>query len=72
MANRDLTSDEKTALELLIDATDASAVLIAFSEICAEKAEHIRTNYNDHTLARRWDTLAGALGCQIGHTEAVS
>lgn len=63
MANRDLTQGERDQLEALIDATNVGAVLMALSELCGDKAEHIRSNWQDGATARLWDTAAGAIGC---------
>ncbi len=65
MANRDLTNEEKIVLEGLVDSADLNAVIMALSEICGEKAEHIRSNYDDRKLARNWDHAAGAIGCVV-------
>jgi hypothetical protein len=62
---RDLTSDEVIKLEGLVDASSLQGVLMALSEICGEKAEHIRTNWQDRGLARQWDTACGAIGCIV-------
>lgn len=45
----------KDQLESLIDSKSLQAVLSAIAEICAEKAEHIRTNWQDNATARVWD-----------------
>lgn len=63
MTNRDLTYEERDALESLIDSTSVVAVMQALSEICGEKAEHIRTNWQDAKLAREWDHTCGVIGC---------
>lgn len=59
---RDLTVREKEELECLIDACGLQAVTEALSEITGLKAEHIATNWQDATLAKRWATAEGALG----------
>lgn len=63
MTNRDLNTQERETLEGLIDATSVVAVMQALSEICSEKADHVRTNWQDAKLARMWDTAAGQIGC---------
>ena len=62
MANRDLTLEERNTLENLIDCTSIQAVLEALSDICGEKAEHIRSNWADIALAKQWDTACGLVG----------
>ena len=69
--NRDLTQAERVALEILIDNAGLSAVLETLSELCAEKADHIRESYGDATLARHWDTAAGTIGCFVSDPAVV-
>ena len=74
MADRELIQSEREQLEALIDATDLAAVLMALSEICGEKAEHIRSNWQDERTARCWDSAAGVIGCIVSnrHVHTVS
>lgn len=62
---RDLTPEEMVQLEMLVDATSLQGVLMALSEICDEKAEHVQTNWQDRGLARQWATACGAIGCIV-------
>jgi len=62
---RDCTKEEIETLEKLVDSAGLQGVLMALSEICGEKAEHVRTNWQDKPLARRWNTACGAIGCII-------
>lgn len=43
------------ALEALVDAHSVHAVLLDLAFICAEKADHIRSNWQDNVMARAWD-----------------
>lgn len=45
-------------LEALVDKFSLSDVLLMLSDIAAEKAEHIRSNWQDSTTARNWDKAA--------------
>lgn len=57
-------------LEALIDATSLLDVLTALECICGEKAEHIRTNWQDRITARHWDkasTVCGKAARTISH-----
>ena len=60
-----LTETELRNLESLIDLRGIEDVLIAVSEICDAKSEHVQTNWQDATLALRWATLCGAVGCIV-------
>lgn len=59
---RDLERGERDTLESLIDAAGLCAVLQALSEICGEKADHIRASYSDAVTARAWDSACGVVG----------
>jgi hypothetical protein len=59
---RDLNQNERDTIETLIDRCGLSSVLMALSEICGDKAEHIRSNWQDEILARDWATTEGRLG----------
>jgi hypothetical protein len=60
-----LSETELYDLEILIDKRGAEDVLVAISEICGAKAEHVKVNWQDLTLALRWSTLEGAVGCIV-------
>lgn len=42
-------------IEQIIDRTSPGQMLAAISEICFEKAQHIRENWQDETLAKQWE-----------------
>jgi hypothetical protein len=50
-----------TTLEELMDRTSLDHVLAALTTICHEKADHVRSNWQDHSLARAWDRAAAAI-----------
>lgn len=50
--------DLEVALEGAIDAHGLDNVVDGLSEICAEKADHVRTYQDSAELARRWDRAA--------------
>jgi len=56
-----MTRQEKELLESLIDRYNMAEVLNALSEIAYEKADHVRTNWNDEPLARAWEASALAI-----------
>lgn len=59
---RDLDRQERERLESYIDAAGIDAVLMAISEICGLKAEHIAHHWQDAPLAKRWMIIEGLLG----------
>ena len=48
-------------VERLIDKYGLSTILGSIAQICFEKAEHIRANWQDEPLARAWDRVGKAL-----------
>lgn len=48
----------KLKMETLIDAVGIMHFLIYLEEICHEKAEHVRTTYQDENLALKWEEVA--------------
>lgn len=47
--------DLKDLLEGAIDSNGLSGVLSALSEICYEKGDHLRSNWQDEHAARDWE-----------------
>ncbi len=54
--------DMQTELEKWIDHKGLSQVLNAISVICGEKAEHLRSNWQDTVTAKSWDKDANKIG----------
>jgi hypothetical protein len=61
-----ITLGEKLSLESLIDSTSLREVLDAIADICAEKADHIRCNWQDEATARPWADCGQRLQRHIG------
>lgn len=51
---RDLTSQELSDLEELIDSVGTHNLVAGIARICGEKADHIRVSYDDKELANDW------------------
>jgi hypothetical protein len=49
-------------LEQMMDRRGAAGLAELYAEICYEKADHVRTNWQDHALARAWQRLGVAAG----------
>lgn len=45
----------KDDMEQFIDRESLDALLYLVQEICLEKAEHIRSNWQDEALAKEWE-----------------
>lgn len=56
--NTHLTPKEQEALEKLIDRTSLHLVLGEIAGICYAKADHIRGEWNDRSLAGKWERHA--------------
>jgi len=48
-------------LEAMIDAHGLTHVLTGLSLVCAEKAEHIRANWQDRITAKPWDKASNEI-----------
>lgn len=49
-------------LEQLIDTHGLDRVLTALEKVCGEKAEHLRTNWQDHAAAKEWERQGRLIG----------
>lgn len=52
--------DDKMIIEEMIDNHSLRYVRQLIAEICFEKSEHIRSNWQDYGLARSWAKLGEA------------
>lgn len=59
--NLTLPHEAKQLLEELIDRHSLAAVVEALSEVCDEKEDHVRTNWQDFERARAWHRASCAL-----------
>lgn len=57
-----LTPTQAADLERMVDMYGLRGVLDALSSIAFEKAEHVRTNWDDESLAREWEMKASKVG----------
>jgi hypothetical protein len=58
----------KNNLEILIDTSSLAQVIESLSEICWEKAEHLRSNWQDETSALAWERAGNRLsGVSANH-----
>ena len=64
--NNTLTSDSKLVLESMIDADSLRAVLDAIADICAEKADRLRCNWQDEKTAQAWSDCSQRLSRHAG------
>jgi len=58
MSKEDITQ----TLEALVDKHGLLHVLTGLECICGEKAEHVRTNWQDEPLAKLWDKASVRVG----------
>lgn len=65
-----LTQEGKDTLESLLDGTNASYLISALAEICQEKADHLRTNWQDENAAKAWDR-AGLYLFKVSETASI-
>lgn len=55
------TQGLKYLLETIIDKESLVTVLVAISEICAEKSVHVKESYNDATLSKLWENAGNEI-----------
>ena len=58
---RDLTAQQKMALETLVDDTSLYRVVLALSDMSAEKSEHVLSAWQDARTAKPWRYAARKL-----------
>jgi hypothetical protein len=63
--NKPLDKESKVRLEDMIDNHSLATVLDAIADICQQKADHLRENWQDDELAGSWDGAASALETAI-------
>jgi hypothetical protein len=49
------------ALEVMVDKVGLRNVIFALACIAEDKAEHVRSNWQDHALAKKWENDARKL-----------
>ncbi len=47
-------NEDISTLEQLVDQHGLPAILVMLTEICGEKADHLRTNWQDAVTAKDW------------------
>ena len=50
-----MSNETKDTIEQIIDKVGISGICLLISEICNEKAQHVRENWQDENLARDWN-----------------
>ncbi len=65
----DRLKTDTAALESLVDRYGLSMILRTLAEIASEKAEHIRSNWQDAGAAREWDRAAAKVDCVAGKVD---
>lgn len=67
MTDRQMTDEQLNQLETLVDACGLDLVLIGLANICAEKSDHVLTNWQDHSLANAW--MKAMTVCDLAGTD---
>lgn len=52
---KSLSSSDKQELESILDRSSPQAMMNALAEVCFEKADHVRSNWQDESLAKVWE-----------------
>ncbi len=53
-----MTKEDKDMIEQIIDRNGLHKTLLLIEDICFEKAEHVRTNWQDEVLSKMWEHAA--------------
>ena len=61
-----MTQEDRDIIERLIDWHGLDNVVDALADICAEKADHIRSNWQDMETAKHWDRASYAVNSSLG------
>ena len=56
-----VTRDSRDTLESMIDEHGIGPVIGCLAKLCGEKAEHVRVNWQDESLAKAWENAGCAL-----------
>jgi hypothetical protein len=56
-----MNQEDCDELESLVDKNGLSGTLQALAQICSEKADHIRSSYDDDETADLWEEVADDL-----------
>lgn len=62
---RDMNDAERVLLESMVDRCGVDGVLMALSEVCGAKAEHIAHAWQDASLAKHWARVEGMIGTLV-------
>ena len=54
MTDRQMTSEQQSILEDLVDACGLDLVLTGLASMCAAKSDHAIVNWQDRSLANAW------------------
>ena len=68
--HKELSDSDWKALERMIDEGGLLAVISALASIAGFKAQHIRENWQDEILAKRWDKASNVLA-KVGYTRGL-
>lgn len=56
--------EHSETLESIIDKQGLTNTMRDIEQICYEKAEHVRANWQDYTLAQQWERAGKRLGTE--------
>lgn len=56
-----IPSDAADVLEQIIDSSSLERLLELVADVCHEKAEHLRSNWQDRNTAKSWERDAAKL-----------
>jgi hypothetical protein len=60
---------DQADLEMLVDRIGMAGVLRMLADVCADKAEHVRSTWDDPAMARMWDRVFRVLDRTAAHKD---
>ena len=70
--SKHVTPEQQFDLENIIDNSNLQTTLRALANICLEKAEHIRSNWQDESLAKTWEKAAAKIDALSCHKDIIA
>ncbi len=58
--------EQQESLEKMIDSGSLAGLLENLETVCHEKADHLRTNWQDETAAKAWEFVARRIATAAG------
>ena len=65
------TTEDQVELEAMIDRHGLYTVLSMLSDVCSDKAQHLRSNWQDDRTATQWEKAMSIVDRAAGRADAL-